>query len=107
MVVRKPAACSPEVTGRGQQCANNRCQNFRPNTRATSRGGEWCWKMPSRLRCSRRSSTNLLQLAGEAESSGYVTLIVDDEDSLEAAMDLIRMSHRFFARKQPVLQTAH
>src|SRR2546430_12048797 len=35
-----------------------------------------------------------------APGKGYVTLIVDDEADLDAAMDLIRMSHRHFAGKQ-------
>ncbi len=40
-----------------------------------------------------------------APEAGYVTLIVDDEEDLEPAMDLIRMSHHHFAGKQSVLRT--
>ncbi len=42
-----------------------------------------------------------------APAAGYVTLIVDDEEDLEPAMDLIRMSHHYFADKQSVLRTEH
>src|SRR6266550_2984234 len=42
-----------------------------------------------------------------APEAGYVTLIVDDEEDLEPAMDLIRMSHHYFADKQSVLRTEH
>ena len=31
--------------------------------------------------------------------TGYVTSMVDDEQDLESAMDLIRMSHQYFAGK--------
>jgi len=34
-----------------------------------------------------------------APEAGYVTLIVREEEDLEPAMDLIRMSHRYFAHK--------
>jgi Luciferase len=34
-----------------------------------------------------------------APEAGYVTLIVREEKDLEPAMDLIRMSHRYFADK--------
>jgi hypothetical protein len=40
-----------------------------------------------------------------APEAGYVTLIVDDEEDLEPAMDLIRMSHHSFADKQSVPPT--
>jgi hypothetical protein len=40
-----------------------------------------------------------------APEAGYVTLIVDDEEDLDPAMDLIRMSHHHFAAKQSVLRT--
>ena len=42
-----------------------------------------------------------------APEAGYVTLIVDDEEDLEPAMDLIRMSHQHFAGKQSILRTEH
>ena len=42
-----------------------------------------------------------------AQEAGYVTLIVDDEESLQPAMDLIRMSHYYFADKQSVRLTEH
>jgi len=42
-----------------------------------------------------------------APEAGYVTLIVDDEEDLQPAMDLIRMSHHYFADKQSVLRTEH
>ena len=32
--------------------------------------------------------------------TGYVTSMVDDEQDLEAAMDLIRISHQYFANKE-------
>jgi hypothetical protein len=35
-----------------------------------------------------------------APEAGYVTVIVDREEDLAPAMDLIRMSHRYFADKQ-------
>jgi Family of unknown function (DUF5519) len=35
-----------------------------------------------------------------APEAGYVTVIVHREENLEPAMDLIRMSHRYFADKQ-------
>jgi hypothetical protein len=41
-----------------------------------------------------------------APKAGYVTLIVNDEEDLQPAMDLIRMSHHHhFAGKQSVLRT--
>lgn len=42
-----------------------------------------------------------------APDAGYVTFIVDDEEDLEPAMGLIRMSHHHFAGKQNVLRTEH
>ncbi len=42
-----------------------------------------------------------------APEAGYVTFIVDDEQDLKPAMDLIRMSHHHFASKQGVLRTEH
>jgi Luciferase len=39
-----------------------------------------------------------------APEAGYVTLIVDDEADLDPAMDLIRMSHLYFADKASVPQ---
>ncbi len=42
-----------------------------------------------------------------APEAGYVTFIVEDEEDLEPAMDLIRMSHHYFADKQSVLRTEH
>ncbi len=42
-----------------------------------------------------------------APEAGYVTFIVDDEEDLESAMDLIRTSHHHFAGKQSVLRTEH
>ena len=42
-----------------------------------------------------------------APEAGYVTFIVDDEEDLKPAMDLIRMSHHHFAGKQSVLRTGH
>src|SRR6266478_6619056 len=41
-----------------------------------------------------------------APEAGYVTFIVRDETDLEPAMDLIRMSHHYFAGKG-VLRTEH
>src|SRR5438309_11583222 len=38
-----------------------------------------------------------------APEAGYVTFIVDDEQDLEPAMDLIRLSHHHFAGNQGVL----
>jgi hypothetical protein len=40
-----------------------------------------------------------------APETGYVTFVVNIEKDLEAAMDLIRMSHRRFAERQSVLRT--
>ncbi len=42
-----------------------------------------------------------------APEAGYVTLIVDNEEDLHPAMDLIRMSHHSFADKQSVPRTEH
>ena len=42
-----------------------------------------------------------------APEAGYVTLIVEDEEDLAPAMDLIRTSHHHFAAKQSVLRTEH
>jgi luciferase-like monooxygenase len=42
-----------------------------------------------------------------APEAGYVTFIVDDEEDLQPAMDLIRMSHHYFVDKQSVLRTEH
>ena len=42
-----------------------------------------------------------------APEAGYVTFIVDDEEDLEPAMDLIRMSYQHFANKQGVARTEH
>jgi hypothetical protein len=39
-----------------------------------------------------------------APEAGYVTLIADDEADLDPAMDLIRMSHLYFADKASVPQ---
>ena len=41
-----------------------------------------------------------------APEAGYVTLIVDDQEDLGPAMDLIRMSHQYLAGKQDVPRTA-
>src|SRR6266550_1309959 len=41
-----------------------------------------------------------------APEAGYVTLIVNDEEDLGPAMDLIRMSHQYLAGKQDVPRTA-
>jgi len=40
-----------------------------------------------------------------APKAGFVTSIVRKEEDLESAMDLIRMSHHYFADKQNVLKT--
>ncbi len=40
-----------------------------------------------------------------APQAGYVTSLVSDEEDLEPAMDLIRLSHQYFAGKQDVLRT--
>ena len=42
-----------------------------------------------------------------APEAGYVTVIVHREEDLEAAMDLIRMSHRYFADKQNLSRLQH
>jgi hypothetical protein len=42
-----------------------------------------------------------------APEAGYVTVIVDKEEDLEPAMDLIRMSHRYFADKQNLSRMQH
>ncbi len=42
-----------------------------------------------------------------APEAGYVTFNVDDEEDLEPAMNLIRMSHHHFAGKQSVVRTEH
>ena len=42
-----------------------------------------------------------------APEAGYVTFVADDEEDLEPAMDLIRMSHHHFAGKGSVLRTEH
>ena len=42
-----------------------------------------------------------------APQAGYVTSMVGDEEDLESAMELIRMSHQYFAGKQDVLRTGH
>ena len=42
-----------------------------------------------------------------APEAGFVTLIVNDEKDLEPAMDVIRMSHRYFADKQSVPRMEH
>jgi hypothetical protein len=39
-----------------------------------------------------------------APQSGYVTFIVKNEEDLEGAMELIRMSHQYFAGKQDVVR---
>ena len=44
---------------------------------------------------------------GWAPEAGYVTFIVEGEENLKPAMDLIRMSHHYFAGKQSVLRTGH
>jgi hypothetical protein len=40
-----------------------------------------------------------------APQAGYVTSMVNDEGDLEPAMELIRMSHQYFAGEQDVLRT--
>src|SRR5919109_4814736 len=40
-----------------------------------------------------------------APEAGYVTVLVNDREDLEPALDLIRMSHRYFAGKPNVEQT--
>lgn len=40
-----------------------------------------------------------------APEAGYVTFLVNDREDLEPAVDLIRMSHRYFAGKPNVEQT--
>ena len=40
-----------------------------------------------------------------APEAGYVTFLVRDQEDLEPAVDLIQMSHRYFARKPSLLQT--
>src|SRR6266576_1848052 len=42
-----------------------------------------------------------------APDAGYVTVIVHREEDLEPAMDLIRMSHRYFADKQNPSRMQH
>jgi hypothetical protein len=42
-----------------------------------------------------------------APEAGYVTLLVDDEEDLQPAMDLIRLSHHHFAGNHGVLTTEH
>jgi hypothetical protein len=42
-----------------------------------------------------------------APEAGYVTVIVHREEDLEAAMDLIRMSHRYFTDKQNLSRLQH
>ena|SRR5438270_1263434 len=42
-----------------------------------------------------------------APEAGYVTFIVKNEQDLELAMDLIRLSHHHFAGNQSVLRTEH
>ena len=42
-----------------------------------------------------------------APEAGYVTVIVDDEEDLEPAMDLIRTSHRYFADEQNLSRMQH
>jgi hypothetical protein len=42
-----------------------------------------------------------------APEAGYVTFIVDHEQDLEPAMDLIRMLHHHFADNHGVLTTEH
>jgi Family of unknown function (DUF5519) len=42
-----------------------------------------------------------------APEAGYVTVTVADQDDLEPAMDLIRMSHDHFAGKQSTVGTEH
>jgi len=40
-----------------------------------------------------------------APEARYITFIMDDEEDLEPAMDLIRISHHHFAGKQSVLRS--
>src|SRR5258706_1130646 len=40
-----------------------------------------------------------------APEAGYITCVVGEEDDLEPAMDLIRMSYHHFAGKRDVLRT--
>jgi hypothetical protein len=42
-----------------------------------------------------------------APQAGYVTVIVHEEEDLEPAMDLIRMSHRYSAHKQNLSRMLH
>jgi hypothetical protein len=42
-----------------------------------------------------------------APAAGYVTVVVHKEEDLDPAMDLIRMSHHYFAEKQSVQRTEH
>ena len=42
-----------------------------------------------------------------APEAGYVTFVVNDEEDLEPAMELIQMSHGRFADKQSVRETKH
>ena len=42
-----------------------------------------------------------------APEAGYVTVIVDREEDLAPAMDLIRMSHRYFVDKQNLSRMQH
>ena len=42
-----------------------------------------------------------------APEAGYVTVIVHGEEDLDQAMDLIRMSHRYFADKQNLSPMQH
>ena len=42
-----------------------------------------------------------------APEAGYVTVIVDREEDLAPAMDLIRMSHRHFANQQNLSRMQH
>jgi luciferase-like monooxygenase len=42
-----------------------------------------------------------------APEAGYVTVIVHREEDLEPAMDLIRVSHRYFADKQNLSRMQH
>ena len=63
----------------------------------------------------RLSKTDQKRVLGEdkarphrwAPEAGYVTFIVSDEEDLESALDLIRMSHHHFCGKQSVVGTAH
>jgi hypothetical protein len=42
-----------------------------------------------------------------APEAGYVTFIVDHDDDLESAMELIRLSHGYFAGRQSGVRMAH